>query len=123
MIGLGFGGLNEIIEFGATVISPNTGVGGYVNTALDLVADLIGALLDRQPTWAAIGHDHGPVSQKASSGIWSGAFCPEGGGKQKGGDHEEGAHSQSPAMHAGDFGTERHDKLAVGVRRRPVSFR
>ncbi len=44
MAGLGVGALNEIIEFIATVIVPNTGVGGYVNTALDLVSDLIGAI-------------------------------------------------------------------------------
>ncbi len=42
MAGLGVGALNEIIEFGATVVIPSTGVGGYENTALDLVADLIG---------------------------------------------------------------------------------
>ena len=44
MAGLGVGALNEIIEFLATVLVPETGVGGYVNTALDLVADLLGAL-------------------------------------------------------------------------------
>ncbi|GAK59465.1 hypothetical protein U27_06450 [Candidatus Vecturithrix granuli] len=44
MAGLGVGALNEIIEFLATVLVPETGVGGYINTALDLVADLIGAL-------------------------------------------------------------------------------
>ena len=45
MAGLGVGGLNEIIEFIATVVMPETGVGGYMNTALDLVADLVGAVL------------------------------------------------------------------------------
>jgi uncharacterized membrane protein YjdF len=45
MAGLGLGALNEIIEFAATVILPETGVGGYTNTSLDLVSDLIGALL------------------------------------------------------------------------------
>lgn len=45
MAGLGLGALNEIVEFTATVIMPETGVGGYVNTSLDLVADLIGAIL------------------------------------------------------------------------------
>jgi putative membrane protein len=45
MAGLGVGALNEIIEFLATVLVPETGVGGYENTALDLVADLIGAML------------------------------------------------------------------------------
>ncbi|GAB4343620.1 MAG: hypothetical protein Kow0099_22210 [Candidatus Abyssubacteria bacterium] len=45
MAGLGVGALNEIVEFAATVLVPETGVGGYVNTSLDLVADLIGAVL------------------------------------------------------------------------------
>jgi putative membrane protein len=44
MAGLGVGALNEIIEFIATVLVPETGVGGYTNTSLDLVADLIGAV-------------------------------------------------------------------------------
>ena len=45
MAGLGAGALNEIVEFFATVIVPNTGVGGYVNNSLDLVFNLIGAIL------------------------------------------------------------------------------
>lgn len=45
MAGLGVGALNELLEFIATVLVPETGVGGYVNTSLDLVADLIGAIL------------------------------------------------------------------------------
>ncbi|MAF79742.1 hypothetical protein CL629_01545 [bacterium] len=45
MAGLGVGALNEIIEFSLVVILPETGVGGYINTSLDLVADLVGALL------------------------------------------------------------------------------
>lgn len=45
MAGLGVGALNEVIEFLITVVCPETGVGGYLNTSLDLVADLIGALL------------------------------------------------------------------------------
>jgi len=45
MAGLGLGALNEIIEFMATVITPSTGVGGYINNALDLVTDLIGAVI------------------------------------------------------------------------------
>jgi hypothetical protein len=44
MAGLGAGALNEIIEFGATVLLNDTGVGGYENTALDLVSNLIGAV-------------------------------------------------------------------------------
>jgi putative membrane protein len=45
MAGLGVGALNEIIEFIATLLMPETGVGGYENTALDLVSDLVGAVL------------------------------------------------------------------------------
>ena len=45
MAGLGVGALNEIVEFTAVVLAPETGVGGYNNTSLDLVSDLIGAIL------------------------------------------------------------------------------
>ena len=45
MAGLGVGALNEIVEFAATVLMPETGVGGYTNTSLDLVSDLVGAVL------------------------------------------------------------------------------
>lgn len=45
MAGLGVGALNEIVEFVATIVAPKTNVGGYVNTSLDLVADLVGAVL------------------------------------------------------------------------------
>ena len=45
MAGLGLGALNEIIEFLAVVIMPETGVGGYINTSLDLVSNLIGAII------------------------------------------------------------------------------
>lgn len=44
MAGLGAGALNEIVEFTATVLVPKTGVGGYENTSLDLLADFIGAI-------------------------------------------------------------------------------
>ena len=44
MAGLGVGALNEIVEFAATVVVPETGVGGYTNTSLDLVSDLVGAV-------------------------------------------------------------------------------
>jgi len=45
MAGLGFGALNEILEFIVSYNVPNTGVGGYVNNSLDLCSDLIGAFL------------------------------------------------------------------------------
>jgi uncharacterized membrane protein YjdF len=45
MAGLGVGAVNEIIEYVATLLAPETNVGGYDNTLLDLISDLIGALL------------------------------------------------------------------------------
>lgn len=45
MAGLGLGALNEIVEFFMTIILPNTNVGGYENTALDLVFNSAGAVL------------------------------------------------------------------------------
>ena len=45
MAGLGMGASNEIIEFIMTVVAPETGVGGYINTSLDLVSNLVGALI------------------------------------------------------------------------------
>lgn len=41
--GVGFGALNEVIEFIAVLSMPKTNVGGYMNTGWDLVANLIGA--------------------------------------------------------------------------------
>ena len=43
--GLGVGALNEIVECLTAVVVPESGVGGYMNTSLDLIADLIGAVL------------------------------------------------------------------------------
>lgn len=41
----GVGGLNEIVEFIATVVVPETNVGGYENTAIDLLSNFVGACL------------------------------------------------------------------------------
>ena len=41
--GVGFGALNEVVEFIAVLTIPNTNVGGYINTGWDLVANLCGA--------------------------------------------------------------------------------
>ncbi|MBN2037688.1 MAG: DUF2238 domain-containing protein [Chitinispirillaceae bacterium] len=43
--GLGVGAFNEILEFIVELSVPESGVGGYINTALDLCANLIGSLL------------------------------------------------------------------------------
>ncbi|MBS3072842.1 DUF2238 domain-containing protein [Candidatus Pacearchaeota archaeon] len=44
-IAMGAGALNEIVEFIAVVVAPSTGVGGYYNTALDLVFNGIGSII------------------------------------------------------------------------------
>lgn len=41
---MGLSVVNELIEFAAVVVSPNTGVGGYVNTLLDLLFNTLGAI-------------------------------------------------------------------------------
>lgn len=45
LVGMGFGALNEVIEFFATVLIAETNVGGYYNTGLDLVFNLLGAVV------------------------------------------------------------------------------
>jgi uncharacterized membrane protein YjdF len=43
--GMGFGALNEVVEFIATLLVPETNVGGYINTGWDLVSNLCGVVL------------------------------------------------------------------------------
>ncbi|HEX5774992.1 MAG TPA: DUF2238 domain-containing protein [Candidatus Paceibacterota bacterium] len=45
LIAMGCGALNEIVELVATLLSPESGVGGYFNNAIDLVANAGGAAL------------------------------------------------------------------------------
>lgn len=40
--GMGFGALNEVVEFFVTLRLPETNVGGYVNTGWDLVSNMVG---------------------------------------------------------------------------------
>ncbi|MBI4313762.1 MAG: DUF2238 domain-containing protein [Candidatus Omnitrophica bacterium] len=42
--GMGFGAINEVIEFYVTRIVPDNNVGGYVNNAMDLVSNAVGSL-------------------------------------------------------------------------------
>jgi uncharacterized membrane protein YjdF len=42
---MGLGAMNEIVEFTAVMTVPDTNVGGYYNTALDLVANGSGAVV------------------------------------------------------------------------------
>lgn len=41
---MGLGAANEMVEFAAVLSFPKTGVGGYTNTALDLVFNALGAV-------------------------------------------------------------------------------
>lgn len=43
--GMGFGALNEVVEFIAVLTIPNTNVGGYINTGWDLVSNLTGCVI------------------------------------------------------------------------------
>ncbi len=43
--GMGFGALNEVIEFLITLLLPQTNVGGYINTGWDLVSNLVGCII------------------------------------------------------------------------------
>lgn len=43
LMGIGLGAINEVIEFIAVLSMPETNVGGYTNTAWDLVSNTIGA--------------------------------------------------------------------------------
>jgi hypothetical protein len=49
--GQGFGALNEVIEFAATLLVPETNVGGYLNTGWDLVSNLVGATVAVAIIW------------------------------------------------------------------------
>jgi uncharacterized membrane protein YjdF len=43
--GMGFGAMNEVVEFTAVLLVPETNVGGYMNTGWDLVANLTGTVV------------------------------------------------------------------------------
>lgn len=43
--GMGFGAFNEVVEFTATRILPDTNVGDYENTGWDLVSNLVGSVI------------------------------------------------------------------------------
>jgi hypothetical protein len=49
--GMGFGALNEVIEFIAVLTIEGTNVGGYENTGWDLVANLVGVVIAAFLIW------------------------------------------------------------------------
>jgi hypothetical protein len=59
--GLGFGALNEVVEFVATLLVPETNVGGYRNTGWDLVANLAGATVAVVLIWYFGRKPEGPM--------------------------------------------------------------
>ena len=52
--GMGFGALNELVEFIAVLTIPDTNVGGYLNTGWDLVANGVGCTV--AAIWLGIVH-------------------------------------------------------------------
>lgn len=44
LIGMGLGAVNEVLEFGVTLVVEEHGVGGYTNTGWDLVSNMTGAI-------------------------------------------------------------------------------
>ena len=52
LMGCGVGALNEIVEFLAVTLMPETNVGGYENTLWDLIFNLIGASV--AASWAVM---------------------------------------------------------------------
>lgn len=61
--GMGFGALNEVVEFMATQLFAETNVGGYVNTGWDLVANLAGCVI--AAVGIAVGHRPVEVDRNA----------------------------------------------------------
>lgn len=59
--GIGFGALNEVIEFIAVLMLPSTNVGGYMNTGWDLVANLVGAFIAAVVLWFMGRTDKGAI--------------------------------------------------------------
>lgn len=67
LAGLGLGAVNEVVEFLATVLIPNTNVGGYINTGVDLIANTIGA--SAAAVWVARNRSELPLSSTYAPNI------------------------------------------------------
>lgn len=59
--GMGFGAANEVVEFVATRVLPETNVGGYVNTGWDLVSNTVGCVAAALLLSIADSRSRGPV--------------------------------------------------------------
>jgi hypothetical protein len=62
--GMGLGALNEVVEFAATLLVPETNVGGYLNTGWDLVANATGSSLAALAIWLRGAGDAVAVSAR-----------------------------------------------------------
>jgi len=51
LVGMGLGSFNEVVEFFAVLLIPQTNVGGYVNTGWDLVSNMVGAVIAAMLIW------------------------------------------------------------------------
>jgi uncharacterized membrane protein YjdF len=67
LAGTGLGAANEVIEYFMTVMLPETNVGGYVNTARDLIANVVGAVTAAVLTARGLPPGAGP-RQRAAAG-------------------------------------------------------
>jgi putative membrane protein len=52
LMGMGVGALNEVIELIVVLLAPSSGVGGYYNTAFDMLFNMLGATL--AVTWLSV---------------------------------------------------------------------
>lgn len=64
--GMGLGSLNELVEFAATLLIPETNVGGYINTGWDLAANCFGATVAVSVIWL---HGRGPRSKRPERAV------------------------------------------------------
>jgi hypothetical protein len=68
--GMGLGALNEVVEFAATLLVPETNVGGYLNTGWDLVANATGSTVAALTIWlhGARAGAEAPTARPLTSG-------------------------------------------------------
>lgn len=64
---LGLGAINEIVEFVAVLLIPDTNVGGYMNTGWDLVANTVGATSAAAWIWVSGFYTHPSGGRSAES--------------------------------------------------------
>jgi uncharacterized membrane protein YjdF len=66
LMGMGLGALNEVLEFIVVLVAPQSGVGGYYNTALDLLSNTVGAGVAAGIAAARLGPRPKPMADSES---------------------------------------------------------